>query len=109
MKILLGMAFLCDNTDTAFFGIRTDGSRYWQAYQSHAYPFYPVLVSIDEFSHSLFEFLQQRASQGYVGDDSSWLALLFAVLACGVQFSDDPIQERELRTKVFRTCSHRDT
>lgn len=33
--------------------------------------------------------------------DSSWLALLFAVLACGVQFSNDPIKERDLRCKVF--------
>ncbi|KAK1142525.1 hypothetical protein N8T08_007499 [Aspergillus melleus] len=33
--------------------------------------------------------------------NTSWLALLFAVLACGVQFSDDPIRQRDLRSKVF--------
>lgn len=85
----------------------TDGViRYWQTYQSAVYHFYPALVTADQFSRSLFAFLDQRASAREMNrhveePNSSWLALLFAVLACGVQFSDDPIKERDLRSRVF--------
>ncbi|KAL4994250.1 fungal-specific transcription factor domain-containing protein [Aspergillus recurvatus] len=82
----------------------TDLIRYWQAYQSTAYPFYPVLVDVEGFGLSVFEFLNTRASRNATEPDPSWLALLFAVLACGAQFTHDPVQERDLRSKVF-TCS----
>ncbi|RAK81259.1 Zn(II)2Cys6 transcription factor [Aspergillus fijiensis CBS 313.89] len=85
--------------------------RYWQTYQTTAYPFYPVLVSIDEFGAALMDFLHQRTrldpsdkAKPDEEPESSWLALLFAVLACAVQFADDPIQERDLRSRVF-LCS----
>ncbi|KAF2743849.1 hypothetical protein M011DRAFT_508173 [Sporormia fimetaria CBS 119925] len=63
----------------------------------------------DVLSVSLFGFLEQRAAvkrgdASYDDVDAPWLALLFAVLALGVQFSDDAIQERDLRSKVF-VCS----
>ncbi|GMF67350.1 unnamed protein product [Aspergillus oryzae] len=84
----------------------SDIIRYWQIYQSIVYPFYPSLVTIDQFGPALFAFLDERAASQEataedLGHDSSWLALLFAVLACGVQFSDDPIKERDLRSKVL--------
>ncbi|RAK92954.1 Zn(II)2Cys6 transcription factor [Aspergillus costaricaensis CBS 115574] len=87
----------------------SDVIRYWQAYQTKAYPFYPALAAIDEFAQALFAFLDQRmlAHEAMTPPEepsSSWMALLFAVLACGVQFSDDPIQERDLRSKVL-VCS----
>ncbi|PYH32570.1 Zn(II)2Cys6 transcription factor [Aspergillus neoniger CBS 115656] len=87
----------------------SDVIRYWQAYQTKAYPFYPALAAIDEFAQALFAFLDQRmlAHEAMMPPEepsSSWMALLFAVLACGVQFSDDPIQERDLRSKVL-VCS----
>ncbi|KAI3083226.1 transcriptional regulator family: Fungal Specific TF [Aspergillus niger] len=87
----------------------SDVIRYWQAYQTKAYPFYPALAAIDEFAQALFAFLDQRmlaheATTPSEEPSSSWMALLFAVLACGVQFSDDPIQERDLRSKVL-ICS----
>ncbi|KAE8314728.1 fungal-specific transcription factor domain-containing protein [Aspergillus transmontanensis] len=87
----------------------SDIIRYWQVYQSIVYPFYPSLVTIDQFGPALFAFLDERAASQEataeeLGPDSSWLALLFAVLACGVQFSDDPIKERDLRSKVL-ICS----
>ncbi|PLN79595.1 Zn(II)2Cys6 transcription factor [Aspergillus taichungensis] len=83
--------------------------RYWQAYQTTSYPFYPALVTIDQFGPALFSFLDRRAApqSGLWQTEEphpSWLALLFAVLACGVQFSDDPIKERDLRSKVL-ICS----
>lgn len=63
---------------------------------------------MDQFNISLFEFLDQRPrmSRGeisYDDVDAPWVALLFAVLALGVQFSEDPIKERDLRSKVFST------
>ncbi|KAL4901102.1 hypothetical protein BDW74DRAFT_182198 [Aspergillus multicolor] len=82
----------------------SDVIRYWQAYQSTAYPFYPVLIDVDAFGLSVFDFLNTRGSGQGTEPDLSWLALLFAVLACGAQFTHDPVQERDLRSKVF-TCS----
>ncbi|CAG8012794.1 unnamed protein product, partial [Penicillium nalgiovense] len=84
---------------------------YWQVYQTNVHPFYPALVTYEQFNTSLFAFLNRRTvillenETSRLDDvDSSWLALLFAVLACGVQFSNDPIKERDLRCKVF-ICS----
>jgi hypothetical protein len=81
-------------------------------YQTSAYPFYPGLVTFSQFEAALFAFLDQRANASRGNEltalddvDPSWLALLFAVLAGGVQFSDDPIKERDLRSKVFSVCS----
>ncbi|KAJ5432327.1 fungal-specific transcription factor domain-containing protein [Penicillium daleae] len=89
----------------------SDIIRYWQVYQTSAYPFYPGLVTFSQFEAALFAFLDQRANASRGNElsalddvDPSWLALLFAVLAGGVQFSDDPIKERDLRSKVF-ICS----
>ncbi|KAF7540077.1 hypothetical protein G7054_g1684 [Neopestalotiopsis clavispora] len=74
--------------------------RYWQIYQACVYPYYPALVSLDEFSVSLFAFLD-CSTEARAKTVSTWLGLLFALLACGAQFSDDPVEERELRSKVF--------
>ncbi|KAJ5757139.1 fungal-specific transcription factor domain-containing protein [Penicillium nucicola] len=89
----------------------SDIIRYWQIYQTTVYPFYPALVTHEQFNSSLFAFLDRRAGLQLENEttkfedlDSSWLALLFAVLACGVQFSNDPIKELDLRSKVF-ICS----
>lgn len=61
-------------------------------------------MSLDEFSGSLFAFLDCDA-EGRSKSAAPWLGLLFAVLACGAQFSDDAIEERELRSKVFSKSS----
>lgn len=100
------MFVLCDQPGL------TLACRYWQVYQTCAYPFYPGLVTVSEFEAALFVFLDHRANVSRSNGpptlndvDPSWLALLFAVLACGVQFSDDPIKERDLRSKVFSAYS----
>lgn len=82
------------------------GDSYWQIYQACVYPYYPALVSLDEFSVSLFAFLDCSA-EARAKTVSTWLGLLFALLACGAQFSDDPVEERELRSKVFGECSEK--
>ncbi|KAK3947105.1 hypothetical protein QBC32DRAFT_355458 [Pseudoneurospora amorphoporcata] len=107
---------------------QSDIIRYWQAFETFVYPFYPLLVALDEFRASIYAFLsrqpmmsraQQQEAEGGNGNgmgggsttswieentDPSWMALLFSVLACGTQFSEDTAQERYLRSKVF-VCS----
>ncbi|KAK1773875.1 hypothetical protein QBC45DRAFT_446546 [Copromyces sp. CBS 386.78] len=108
---------------------QTDIIRYWQAFEAFVYPFYPLLVALDDFRASIYAFLsrqpmmsraqqQQQEAEGHgngnggsttsqwieENTDPSWLALLFSVLACGTQFSSDTAQERYLRSKVF-VCS----
>ncbi|KAJ4403529.1 hypothetical protein N0V85_005069 [Neurospora sp. IMI 360204] len=74
-------------------------------------------LALDDFRASIYAFLsrqpmmsraqQQEAEGGSTtswieeNTDPSWLALLFSVLACGTQFSEDTAQERYLRSKVF--------
>ena len=82
--------------------------RYWETYDSTVHMFYPILIAKDEFCVSLFTFIEQRLANNRAKNlpetsvtSASWLALLFAVMACGVQFSNDPVRERDLRAKVF--------
>lgn len=88
-------------------------ARYWQSFQTYVHPFYPVLVDVDEFRQALMNFLRyrqlrnQEESPDRISQEqppepnSSWIALLFVVIACGVQFADDPIQEKDLLSKVL--------
>ncbi|KAL1873679.1 hypothetical protein Plec18167_006196 [Paecilomyces lecythidis] len=87
-----------------------DTLRYIEVYKNIVHPFFPAVVTLDTFETSLFTFLERRPALGNDSDfkqniDPSWLSLLFAVLACGVQFSDDQIKERDPRSKVFICCS----
>lgn len=89
----------------------TCGSRYWQLYRHSAYPFYPVLLHPEQFEIDLLSFLEKIQSvekpiDSIQGRRMSWLALLFAVLACGAQFSNDSGKDRDLRSKVFGTPPH---
>lgn len=68
-------------------------------------------MTYEEFGAALFSFLDQRVIEDGeytlpTGVEPSWLALLLSVLACGVQFSSDPIKERDLRSKVFGMFSN---
>ncbi|EGO51354.1 hypothetical protein NEUTE1DRAFT_125096 [Neurospora tetrasperma FGSC 2508] len=101
---------------------QSDIIRYWQAFETYVYPFYPILMAPDEFRASIYAFLsrqpmmsraQQQEAEGGMGNgngmaggptmswieentDPSWLALLFGVLACGTQFSEDTAEERRM-------------
>ncbi|KFY96814.1 hypothetical protein V500_02296 [Pseudogymnoascus sp. VKM F-4518 (FW-2643)] len=89
----------------------SDTMRYWQLYRHSAYPFYPVLMRPEQFEIDLLSFFEKMQSaeqpiDSIQGRQMSWLALLFAVLACGAQFSNDSGKDRDLRSKVFGTPSH---
>lgn len=68
-------------------------------------------MDLDAFEASLCEFLIAReggsavAPRGFEdvvhGKSWSWIGLLFAVLACGCQFSDLPARDRELTSKLY--------
>lgn len=82
----------------------TNDARYWQSFQTYVHPFYPVLVAVDGFGQELMHFLHyrqlrnqeenlDRISQEQLSEpSSSWIALLFVVIACGVQFADGESQ-----------------
>ncbi|SPO03130.1 uncharacterized protein DNG_05812 [Cephalotrichum gorgonifer] len=87
----------------------SDILRYWGVYQSCVHPFYPALVTFEDFGSQLLSFLDLRLSgkgEAAIPPETkpSWLALLLSIIACGAQFSTDPIKERDLRSKVF-VCS----
>ncbi|KAJ9295526.1 transcriptional regulator family: Fungal Specific TF [Paecilomyces variotii] len=84
--------------------------RYLEVYKNVVHPFFPAVVTIERFEAMLFAFLERRPTFDNDSDlkqyvDLSWLSLLFGVLACGAQFSDDQIKERDLRSKVFSIVS----
>ena len=79
---------------------------------------YPVVADAAAFENTLNLLLTNRArtdddtrsidpDKPY-GVQMSWLALLFAVLASGVQSSSLPAKERELTSQVYsRSYTHR--
>lgn len=83
--------------------------RYFEAYRDLAHRIYPVIVDIGKFEMELRGSLRDRAAAAASGEkkkvgrwrNPSWMALLFAVLASGTQFSDDPRKERELSSRVY--------
>jgi hypothetical protein len=84
------------------------------AYRDHAHIVYPGIVDIQKFEEELHEFHIQRARDGRTGGLSeqsmygkhlSWISLLFAAMAAGVQCSDLPRKSRELTAKVFVCCA----
>ena len=86
--------------------------RYFTVYRKVAHRIYPVIADIDKFGMDVRNSMRERTTSK--GSDTSpnsrwknpsWMALLFATLASGTQFSDDPREERELSSRVFVCCS----
>ena len=86
--------------------------RYYRLYRQATYPFYPVVLNIEEFESGLCDFLRCRgelcltpppsgAEEVVHGKDLTWLGLLFALLAAGCQFSDLSFTEKGLTSRVF--------
>lgn len=82
--------------------------RYFGIYRDLSHRTYPVIADIKEFEIELCSSLRERAtiesgssSLGSRWKNPSWMALLFAILASGTQFSDEPRQERELNSRVY--------
>lgn len=77
--------------------------RLFQRYRENAWPYYPAVVDVEAFESEVCDFVTERAEGGdaICGRSPSWLGLLFAVLASGIQFSEVPVGERELSSRVY--------
>lgn len=84
----------------------------FNAFRSLSYHSYPSLADIDQFEVELGEFCQRRDAVATQGGDISgiaihgksyhWLALLFAVLASGVQvYCEETSQIREVHSRSY--------
>ena len=91
---------------------------FFRHYKDTAHVVYPAIVDIDKFEQDLLLFLINRASlqpntdgdngvneQSIHGQSLSWVGLLFAALASGVQCTVLPRKERELTSQVFVCCA----
>ena len=82
-------------------------------YRQTIYPLNPHIVDIDRFETQLGRFLQNLSDdteypQYEVPDaettNPTWLALLFVILASGIQYSDRPRDERQSKSKAYGEC-----
>lgn len=85
----------------------------FKLYRDTAHVIFPGIIDISEFESELLNFLQTRATttlsaesdskstQVVFGKDLHWLGLLFGALASGVQCSDLPRKERQMKSQVF--------
>jgi hypothetical protein len=97
----ISMTRICDTLPSD-----SDIMRLWRLYQDASELFYPILQDAEEFEMNLCDFLEQRLhTKGNVDFESkydpSFMALVFAVLACGAQYCDDDARERDLSSKVL--------
>lgn len=89
-------------------------TRLFRCYQIEAHPFSSSIADIEAFELELCEYLEGRdqihrrdrpaASEGeelMLRRPVSWIGRLFAVLACGIQFSDSTLPERRKRSSNY--------
>jgi len=78
-------------------------TRLFQQYKQVVY-LSPHLLDLAAFESELVKFLnstEQVKSGQIVGPSLSWNAILFSVLAAGLQFSNRPLDERTLGSKRY--------
>ena len=89
---------------------------FFRCYRDMGYVIYAGIASPDRFESQMTEFLMDRSTfmasddavteQSIYGKSLNWLALLFAILACGAQCSGMPRKERELTSQVYSKFAH---
>jgi len=87
----------------------------FKQFRDMAHIIYPGVIDILQFESDLLDFLRNRssteltvqvgalASQMVFGKSLHWLGLLFATLASGLQCSDLPRKERQMKSQVYGT------
>ncbi|KAH6667630.1 hypothetical protein B0J14DRAFT_602713 [Halenospora varia] len=89
--------------------------RLFRCYQQEVHTFSPILPDIESFEFDLCAYLDQRASEKRRSHDQnhdtceppaaqrciSWVGLLFAVLASGVQYSNISFRERQTKSQLY--------
>jgi hypothetical protein len=98
----------------------TDGEciQIFKLYRDTAHVIFPGIVDIAEFESDMLEFLRTRSTtslrvgvgplavQTVFGKNLHWLGLLFAALGSGVQCSDLPRKERQMKSQVYVCCAY---
>jgi hypothetical protein len=93
--------------------------RIFHDYRQNVHPFWQILLDIDEFESKLCTYLETRVmgSNNDSEEDNpggipiQWFAILFAVLASGIQFSDLAREQRLAQSRTYgrRKCSDLNT
>lgn len=79
------------------------------------HPFVPTLANIHDFETELCGYVQKRrhttsvtiaeqrsqAQELQQGMSMAWMSILFALLACGAQFSDEAISTRQEKSALY--------
>jgi hypothetical protein len=79
-------------------------TRHFQQYKQVVYPLNPHPLDLTAFESELVKFLsstEQVKSGQTAGPSLPWTAILFAVLAAGLQFSNRPLDERIAGSKRY--------
>jgi hypothetical protein len=88
-------------------------ARIYREYLRTAFVLFPAVVDVDGFGEALAGFVAERrrgkeavvaeSLQGQMvyGRDMHWLGLFFAVMAAGMQCSDRPLEDRDLKSNVY--------
>ncbi|KIV99253.1 uncharacterized protein PV09_09024 [Verruconis gallopava] len=98
----------------------TDGEciRIFKLYRDTPHVIFPGVVDIAEFESDLLDFLRTRATtsltlgvgplatQVVFGKSLHWLGLLFAILGSGIQSSELPRKERQMKSQVYVCCAY---
>jgi hypothetical protein len=98
----------------------TDGEciRVFKLYRDTPHVIFPGVADIVEFESDLLDFLRMRSTtaltvgagplsvQTVYGKSLSWLGLLFATLGSGIQSSELPRKERQMKSQVYICCAY---
>lgn len=89
---------------------------FWLTYKDIPCTIYPVVPDVEAFDQTLSTLLQTRAEFMRTGKaidpnrpyglSLPWIALLFAVLASGIQCTGRAAKERELTSQVYICCAY---
>jgi hypothetical protein len=82
----------------------TRATRLFQQYKQVVYPLNPHILDLSTFESELVTFLSsiERVKSGQAtGTSLPWTAIMFAVIAAGLQFSDLPSNERASGCKCY--------
>jgi hypothetical protein len=79
-------------------------NRLFQHYKQFVYPLNPHPLDLSKFESELVTFLnriEQVKTGQATGTSLPWTAIMFAVIAAGLQFSDLPSEERTSGSKRY--------
>jgi hypothetical protein len=87
----------------------------FRTYRTDIHPFVPTLASIRNFEIELCDYVQKRghttrtngaeqrpqAQDLHQGMSMAWISTLFALLACGTQFCNEPTSTKQEQSGLY--------